>query len=184
VSSGDNTLNGMVPTLKKAAAALRDAGIPYLVAGGVASWVRGGPSTDHDLDFLIKPADADRALDTLADVGLRPEKPPEEWLFKAWDGDVLVDLIFCPAGLDVDDELIERGEEREVEAMTMRVLSAEDLLVSKLMAMTEHSINYRSCLEIARALREQIDFGDVRRRTEGSPFGRAFFVIAEGLEIV
>jgi Nucleotidyl transferase of unknown function (DUF2204) len=184
VSSGDNTLNGMVPTLKKAAAALRDAGIPYLVAGGVASWVRGGPSTDHDLDFLIKPVDADRALDTLADVGLRPEKPPEEWLFKAWDGDVLVDLIFCPAGLDVDDELIERGEEREVEAMTMRVLSAEDLLVSKLMAMTEHSINYRSCLEIARALREQIDFGDVRRRTKGSPFGRAFFVIAEGLEIV
>ena len=148
MSSGDNTLNGMVPTLKKAAAALRDAGIPYLVAGGVASWVRGGPSTDHDLDFLIKPVDADRALDTLADVGLRPEKPPEEWLFKAWDGDVLVDLIFCPAGLDVDDELIERGEEREVEAMTMRVLSAEDLLVSKLMAMTEHSINYRSCLEI------------------------------------
>jgi hypothetical protein len=115
---------------------------------------------------------------------LRPEKPPEEWLFKAWDGDVLVDLIFRPAGLDVDDELIERGEEREVEAMTMRVLSAEDLLVSKLMAMTEHSINYRSCLEIARALREQIDFGDVRKRTEGSPFGRAFFVIAEGLEIV
>ena len=184
MSSGDNTLNGMVPTLKKAAAALRDAGIPYLVAGGVASWVRGGPSTDHDLDFLIRPVDADRALDTLADVGLRPEKPPEEWLFKAWDGDVLVDLIFCPAGLDVDDELIERGEEREVEAMTMRVLSAEDLLVSKLMAMTEHSINYRSCLEIARALREQIDFGDVRKRTESSPFGRAFFVIAEGLEIV
>jgi nucleotidyltransferase DUF2204 len=184
VSSGDNTLNGMVPTLKKAAAALRDAGIPYLVAGGVASWVRGGPSTDHDLDFLIKPVDADRALDSLADVGLRPEKPPEEWLFKAWDGDVLVDLIFSPAGLDVDDELIERGEEREVEAMTMRVLSAEDLLVSKLMAMTEHSINYRSCLEIARALREQIDFGDVRKRTESSPFGRAFFVIAEGLEIV
>jgi putative nucleotidyltransferase-like protein len=184
VSSGDNTLNGMVPTLKKAAAALRDAGIPYLVAGGVASWVRGGPSTDHDLDFLIKPSDADRALETLADAGLRPETPPEEWLYKAWDGDVLVDLIFSPAGLDVDDELIERGEEREVEAMTMRVLSAEDLLVSKLLAMTEHSINYRSCLEIARSLREQIDFDDVRARTQGSPFGRAFFVIAEGLEIV
>ena len=49
------------------------------------------------------------------------------------------------------------------------------------MAMTEHSINYRSCLEIARALREQIDFDDVRERTEDSPFGRAFFVIAEGL---
>jgi len=183
VSSGDNTLNGMVPTLKKAAAALRDAGIPYLVAGGVASWVRGGPSTDHDLDFLIKPSDAERALEALAAAGLRPEKPPEEWLYKAWDGDVLVDLIFRPAGFEVDDELIERGEEREVQAMTMRVLSAEDLLVSKLMAMTEHTIDYRSCLEIARALREQIDFDEVRERTEASAYGRAFFVIAEGLAI-
>jgi predicted nucleotidyltransferase len=184
VASGDNTLNGMVPTLKRSAAALRDAGIPFLVAGGVASWVRGGPSTDHDLDFLVKPEDADEALKALEEAGLRPEHPPEEWLYKAYDGDVLVDVIFNPAGLDVTDELIERGEEREVEAMTMRVMRSEDLLVSKLMAMTEHSINYRSCLEVARSLREQIDFEDVRRRTESSPFGRAFFVIAEGLGIV
>jgi hypothetical protein len=184
VSSEGNTLNAMVPTLKKAAAALRDADIPYLVAGGVASWVRGGPSTDHDLDFLVKPVDADRALEALKEAGLRPEVPPEEWLYKAWDGDVLVDLIFSPAGLDVDDELIERGEEREVEAMTMRVMRPEDLLVSKLMAMTEHTIDYRSCLEIARSLREQIDWEDVRRRVERSPYGRAFFVIAEGLGIV
>jgi putative nucleotidyltransferase-like protein len=184
VPSADNTLNGMVPTLKKAAAALRDADIPFLVAGGVASWVRGGPSTDHDLDFVIKPEDAERALTVLEDAGLRPERPPEEWLYKAYDGDVLVDLIFNPAGLDITDEVIDRGEEREVDAMTMRVMRPEDLLVSKLMAMTEHTINYRSCLEIARALREQVDWDDVRRRTESSPFGRAFFVIAEGLGIV
>jgi hypothetical protein len=180
----ESTLNGMVPTLKKTAAALRDAGIPFLVAGGVASWVRGGPSTDHDLDFVVKPDDAERALAVLAEAGLRPERPPEEWLYKAYDGDVLVDLIFNPAGLVITDELIARGEEREVEAMTMRVMRSEDLLVSKLMAMTEHTINYRSCLEIARSLREQIDFDDVRERTESSPFGRAFFVIAEGLGIV
>ena len=184
MASGDNTLDGMVPTLKRSAAALRDAGIPFLVAGGVASWVRGGPSTDHDLDFLVKPEDADKALNALVEAGLRPERPPEEWLYKAYDGDVLVDLIFNPAGLDVDDELIARGEEREVEAMTMRVIRPEDLLVSKIMAMTEHSINYRGCLEIARSLREQIDWDDVRRRTDSSPYGRAFFVIAEGLRIV
>jgi predicted nucleotidyltransferase len=184
VASGDNTLDGMVPTLKRSAAALRDAGIPFLIAGGVASWVRGGPSTDHDLDFLVKPEDADKALNALVEAGFRPERPPEEWLYKAYDGDVLVDLIFNPAGLDVDDELIARGEEREVEAMTMRVIRPEDLLVSKIMAMTEHSINYRSCLEVARSLREQIDWDDVRRRTESSPYGRAFFVIAEGLGIV
>lgn len=174
----------MVPTLKRSAAALRDAGIPFLVAGGVASWVRGGPDTDHDLDFLIKPEDADRALQTLVELGLRPEKPPEEWLYKAFDGDVMVDLIFRPAGLEITDEVIGRGEEREVEAMTMRVMLPEDLIVTKLMAMTEHTINYRSCLEIARSLREQIDWANVRQRVSGSPFGRAFFVIAEGLDIL
>jgi predicted nucleotidyltransferase len=179
-----NDLNGMMPTLKRSAAALRDAGIPFLVAGGVASWVRGGPATDHDLDFLVKPEDAERALSVLADAGLRPERPPEEWLFKAFDGDVMVDLIFNPAGLEITDELLERGEEREVEAMTMRVMQPEDLLVTKLMAMTEHTINYRSCLEIARALREQVDWVEVRRRTEWSPFARAFFVIAEGLGVI
>jgi predicted nucleotidyltransferase len=179
-----NDLNGMMPTLKRSAAALRDAGIPFLVAGGVASWVRGGPATDHDLDFLVKPDDAERALAVLADAGLRPERPPEEWLFKAFDGDVMVDLIFNPAGLEITDEVLERGEEREVEAMTMRVMQPEDLLVTKLMAMTEHTINYRSCLEIARALREQVDWDDVRRRTASSPFACAFFVIAEGLGVV
>jgi predicted nucleotidyltransferase len=174
----------LLDTLKRAGAALRDAEIPFALGGGVAIWAYGGPETEHDLDFFVKPEDADRALQELTELGFRPEKPPEGWLYKAWDGDVLVDLIFCPAGLDVDDELIERGEEREVEAMTMRVMRPEDLLVSKIMAMTEHTINYRSCLEIARSLREQIDWDDVRERTKASPYGRAFFVIAEGLEIV
>ena len=27
---------------------------------------------------------------------MTPERPPEEWLVKAWDGDMLVDLIFDP----------------------------------------------------------------------------------------
>ena len=44
--------------------------------------------------------------------------------------------------------------------------------------------SYRSCLEIARALREQIDWDDVRERSADTPFGRAFFVIAEGLGVV
>ena len=184
VTDNGDPLNGMLPTLKRSAAALRDQKIPFLLAGGVASWVRGGPATDHDLDFLVKPQDAEAALAALVEIGLQPERPPEEWLFKAWDGDVMVDVIFRPAGLEITDEVIERGEDLEVHAMTMRVMRPEDLLVTKLMAMTEHSIDYRSCLEIARALREQIDWDDVRARTVESPFGRAFFVIAEGLEIV
>jgi putative nucleotidyltransferase-like protein len=172
-----------VRTLKKAAAALRDAEVPYLLGGGFAIWAHGGSESDHDIDFVVKPQDADRGLEALAEVGLRPERPPEEWLYKAYDGDILVDLIFAPAGLAVDDELISRGNELEVQAQLMPVMRPDDVLVTKLMAMTEHALSYESCLEIARSLREQIDWDYVRVRTAGSPFARAFFELVDGLEI-
>src|SRR5436305_12564592 len=101
----------MLPSLKKAAAALRDAGIPYLLAGGVATWARGGPETDHDLDFLVKPEDAEHAVEVLVEAGMRRERPPEESPHKGGDGDVLIDLIVEPAGPEVTDEAIERGDE-------------------------------------------------------------------------
>src|SRR5919198_5027540 len=171
-------------TLKKASAALRDAGIEFLLGGSLASWARGGPETRHDLDLMIRPADRDRALTALEEAGMRPEDPPEEWLVKAWDGDVLIDLIFAPKGIPMNDEAISRGEVVSVLGMEMRVMALEDVMVTKLMALTEHSLRYESLLPIARALREQVDWEDVRARTSESPFARAFFVMLEGLGIV
>src|ERR671929_1570622 len=171
-------------TLKKASAALRDAGIEFLLGGSLASWARGGPETRHDLDLMIRPQDRERALAALTEAGMRPEDPPEEWLVKAWDGDILVDLIFGPKGIPIDDEVIARGEERSVLGMEMRVMALEDVLVTKLMALSEHSLRYESLLPIARALREKVDWDDVRARTSESPFARAFFVMLEGLGIV
>jgi Uncharacterised nucleotidyltransferase len=170
--------------LKRAAAALRDAGIPFLLGGSLASWARGGPQTRHDLDLILKPEDAERALETLQQAGMRPERPPEDWLLKAWDGDTLIDLIYCPKGLPVDDDLIARGEELSVLGMDIRVMALEDVMATKLLALTEHSLRYEGLLQIARALREQIDWPVVRARTADSPFARAFFVLAEGLGIV
>jgi hypothetical protein len=68
--------------------------------------------------------------------------------------------------------------------MDIRVMALEDVMATKLLALTEHSLRYESLLQIARALREQIDWPVVRARTAGSPFARAFFVLLEGLEIV
>jgi predicted nucleotidyltransferase len=170
--------------LKRAAAALREADVPFLLGGSLASWARGGPETRHDLDLIIKPEDAERALQTLKEAGMRPERPPEEWLLKAWDGDTLVDLIYCPKGLPVDDDLIARGEELSVLGMDIRVMALEDVMATKLLALTEHSLRFESLLQISRALREQIDWQAVRARTQDSPFARAFFVLLDGLDIV
>ena len=169
--------------LKRAAAALRRADVPFLLGGSLASWARGGPETTHDLDFMIKPEDADRALEVLAGAGMKPEHPPEEWLLKVWDGDVLIDLIHHPSGIEMSDEVIERGETLNVLAMEMKVMSLEDVLTTKLRALTEHDLDYSGLLQIARALREQIDWQAVQERTDGSPFAKAFFVLVEELGI-
>jgi predicted nucleotidyltransferase len=181
----ETPFDDMVDTLKKAVAALRDANVPYLLGGGLAIWARGGPERDHDLDFMVKEEDADRALQAFADAGMKPEKPPEGWLYKAYDdNDVMVDLIFRPTENPVTDEMLERGEELEVMAIEVNVMAAEDVFVSKLLALREHELDYRSLIEMTRAVREQIDWRDVRERTDGSPFARAFFTLAEGLELV
>jgi hypothetical protein len=180
----EHPLPAIQASLKKAVAALREADIPFLLAGSLAVWARGGPETRHDLDFVIKPEDAERALTVLADAGMRPETPPEEWLRKAWDGDVLIDLIYAPRGLEVNDEVIARGELLHVIGITIPVMAIEDVLATKLMSLHEHELDYTSVLRIARAVREQVDWPSLRRRTEGSPFASAFFVLCEELDIV
>jgi hypothetical protein len=184
MSSSEQPFADIEATLKKAAGALRGAGVPFLLGGSLASWARGGPETRHDLDLMIKRDDLDRAVTALTTAGMRAEDPPEEWLVKAWDGDVLVDLIFSPSGLPIDDEVIARGDELSVLSMEMRVMAIEDVLITKLMAITEHALRYEGLLRIARALREQIDWAHVRTATASSPFARAFFVLLEGLEII
>jgi hypothetical protein len=180
VAIDDKPFSHMEATLKKAAAGLREAGIPFLLGGSLASWARGGPETRHDLDLMIKADDAERALETLAGAGMKTERPPEEWLVKAWDGDVLVDLIFWPMGMPIDDAVIGRGEDLAVLGMDMKVMSLEDVMVTKLLSITEHEMRYETPLAIARALREKIDWDAVRERTHGSPFASAFlFLLAE-----
>jgi hypothetical protein len=171
-------------SMKKTAAALRDADVEFALAGSLASWARGGPESTHDLDFVIRERDGGRALEALESVGMRRDDPPEEWLVKAWDeSGVLVDLIFGPSGVDAD-EVLARAEVLNVLSMEIRVMALEDVIVTKVMSLTEHSVDYGTLLEMARALREQIDWEAVRRRTAQSPFANAYFVLLDRLGIV
>jgi hypothetical protein len=172
-------------TLKKVGAALDAAGVPFLLGGGAARWARGGPPMKHDLDFIVTRANASRALETLRHAGLRPTSIPEPWCLRAWNGDVAVDLISEPIGLEVTDELIRNGEEMEILGVPMRVMKLEDDFVTKLMSINEQSLYvFDGVLRAARALREQPDWSEVRRRTDHSPFARAFFSMADGLGII
>jgi hypothetical protein len=173
----------LTDSLKRAVAALEEAGVPYLLGGGLGCWARGGPPSSNDIDLMVKPGDAERAQEALAEIGMRPESPPEQWLLKAWDGEILVDLIYEPSGMRIDDEVIARGDVLSVVAMRMRVMALDDILATKLLALDEHSADYRDLLLITRSLREQVDWAALRERTSSSPFANAFFCLADGLEI-
>ncbi|HSD80873.1 MAG TPA: nucleotidyltransferase family protein [Solirubrobacteraceae bacterium] len=171
-------------TLKRAAAALRAAQIPFALAGSVACWARGGPVPSNDLDFAVAEHDAEAALRALQEAGMRGERPPEGWLLKAYDGDVGIDLIWDFEGLGDAADVIARADERPVEAVEMLVLDLEDVFVSRLCALTEHHLDLANPLAAARALREQVDWDEVRRRTECSPYAKGFLAMLEALGII
>lgn len=179
------THEAIAATLRKAAPALRDAGVPFMLGGSLACWARGGPRSQNDLDLMIPPVDAERALAALAKAGMRTDHPPEEWLAKAWDGEVMVDLIFRLLGLgDVTLEMVEGAEQMQVLAIRMPVMATEDILVAKLLSISEQNLDYGPPLEMGRSLREQIDWEDVRQRTAGSPYARTFFALLRELEVL
>jgi hypothetical protein len=175
---------GLAETLRCAAATLRDAGVPFALAGSAACWARGGPEPRSDIDFAICERDAERAAQALAAAGMRTERPPEGWLLKAWDGDVLVDLIWDFEGCPDAEALLARAEEMPVHAIPMPVMRLDDVIASKLCAFDEHALNFAPALSIVRALREQIDWPGVRERTAGSPYARGFFALLEALEVI
>jgi hypothetical protein len=174
----------LLTCLKNVAATLRGAEVPFALAGGLAAWARGGPPTEKDVDLLIRAEDGERAHEALAAAGFRTETPPEDWLIKAWQDDVLIDLIFRPAGFVVDDDLLARCDELMVHAVAMKVMRTDDILTSKLLSLTEHHLDYAPALEISRALREQIMWDDVWNQTRESPFARTFFALLHELGII
>jgi nucleotidyltransferase DUF2204 len=172
-------------TLRKTARLLRESNVPFMLGGSLACWARGGPRSQNDLDVMLPRADAGRALEVLRGAGMRTEDPPEEWLVKAWDGEVMIDVIFEALGIgEITSQTIEQAERIPVLAISMAVMRTEDVLVGKLLAITEQQLDYTAPLEIARALRERIAWDEVRVRIGDSPYARAFFALLVELDVL
>jgi Uncharacterised nucleotidyltransferase len=173
----------LIWTLKRVANCLQHAGIPFVLAGSFAAYARGAGACDHDVDFLIRQCDIDRALTALVEQGFRAEIPPEDWLVKVYEDDRLVDLIFRPVQRPVTDETLADSEVLPVNACHMPVLSATELMIHKILSYGPHYCDFTRALPLARSLREQIDWARVRRETANSPYAQAFLVLADRLDI-
>lgn len=169
--------------LLRVAVALKQADVPFALAGGYAGWALGGPEPEHDVDLVVARDQTERAEAVLRDAGLRVEQPSEDWLFKAYDGDAMVDVIYAMNGQSVDDHLLGRAVELSVLSVTMPVLCATDVVVTKVLALDEHACDFGKVLPTARALREQVDWQEVRDAAAGNPFAEAFLVLADKLDL-
>lgn len=175
---------GLLVTLKRVASVLKTEGVPFALAGGFAVYAHGGTSSDHDVDFLLREADVETALEALAAAGFDIERPPEDWLVKVYDEGRLVDLIFRPVERAVTDETLADTVIRPVNALRLPVLSATALMVHKLLTYSQHYCDFAKGLPLARSLREQIDWPRVRRETAHSPYAEAFLVLLDRLDVV
>ena len=175
---------GLATTLKRVASVLKQAEIPFALGGSFAAYAHGGYSSDHDVDFLLREQDKERALEELAAVGFTVEQPPEDWLVKVFDEGRMVDLIYRPIESPVTDETLADTVQRPVEAISMPVLSATQLMIHKLMSYTQHYCDFATGLPLARSLREQIDWDRVRRETRKSPYAEAFLILLDRLDVV
>ena len=171
-------------SLKRVATTLKDADVRFMLGGGYATWARGGPEPEHDVDFFVREQDADEVLAILEGAGFRPERPAEDWLVKVYDGDNLIDLIHHPVNRPVTDEMLDRADELSVDSVYMPVMSATDILVGKLLALGEQDCDMTSALDTSRSLREQIDWARVRQEAGETAYAAAFLVLVERLGIV
>lgn len=169
--------------LKLVAVALKEGELAFALAGSYGLWARGGPEPDHDVDFMVAEQDALRARDLLAERDLVVVQPPEDWLFKVFVDDAMVDVIFRVNGEPIDRSRFAEAEVMEVESVRMPVLPATVLMADKLGAMEEHACNLTAVIPAARAVREQVDWAEVQRRTDGNPFAEACLVLLRRLDV-
>ncbi len=169
--------------LKLVAVLLKEAGVPFALAGSYGLWARGGPEPDHDVDFMIAEEDAPRIEDVLVESGLDVVQPPEDWLFKVFVDGAMVDIIFRVRNEPIQRSRFGDADEIEVESVRMPVLSATVLMTDKLASLEEHACDFTTVLPVARAVREQVDWRAVASATAGNPFARAFLGLLDALDV-
>ena len=130
---------------------------------------------------MVQTEDAERALRVLIGIGFTPADAPEDWLLKAYDGEVEVDLLHTPANVPITPATLARATPLEVDSVRMPVMDATDLVRADA-CVRGARMCFSGPLFTARALREQGDLGPVRAEV-GTPRTRCVPACSPGSRI-
>jgi hypothetical protein len=175
--------SGLRVALKRSASALKADGVPFALAGGYALWANGAPEPVHDVDLVLTEQHVEAAVESLSAAGFTIERPPEDWLFKAYLDDALVDVLHRMSGDPVEAGLVESAVEVELLGIRLPVLPPTSVMVAKLRSLTEHYCDFGPLLPVIRAVREQLDWAAVRQVGEENPFAEALLLVLDRLGI-
>lgn len=147
--------------IREAVGALTGAEVPFIVAGAFASHAYTGVWRDtKDLDLFLPPGIVPDALGALSRAGFETEIRHPWWLAKAWKEDYLIDLVFGIGNreIQVDDGWIERGLSTEILGMPARLISIEDLIVSKMFIAFRDRFDGADVVHLIRCASGRIDW--------------------------
>jgi predicted nucleotidyltransferase len=163
------TPDDLPTTLSEMVAAVEGAAVDYVLIGGLAVTIHGRPRHSLDIDFFVRPEDAQRALDAAAEAGFETNPINPHWIYKAFKHGVQVDVIFKVRGdIYLDEEMLRRSARHPLKGCDARIVPPEDLLVIKALAHDEDTPrHWHDALSILP--RRELDWDYVVRRAAKGP---------------
>ena len=134
------------PQFKAAIQRLQEAEVQFVVIGGVALILQGGAHVTTDIDFSFAPDEANRQklAETMNQIHPKPlgwtsfepyvitaEKLQRARFFNLKTDIGPIDLLPLPAGIDSFEGLWERADVMELEGISVRIASIDDLIDMK-----------------------------------------------------
>jgi hypothetical protein len=146
---------------RDALAAVRTAGVPFLVGGAYAlAHYTGIIRHTKDLDLFVRRQDVARVLEALEGAGCSTELTFSHWLAKAFAGDDFVDVIFnsgngaCP----VDDAWFAHAVAARVLGAEVGLCPAEEMIWQKAFIQERERFDGADVLHLLRACGSRLDW--------------------------
>lgn len=149
--------------------ALTEAQIPYAVAGAYALHMHTGIwRVTKDIDIVLEARHVPAALRRLEAAGYETRIEDPVWLAKAFRGEHFVDLITALGNtlLVIDASWIERATPHEILDIPCRVLSAEEMIASKIFICRRERFDGADVAHMIRACGDRLDWGRVQQLIE------------------
>ena len=140
---------------------LTDAGVPYLVGGGVAlARYTSMRRPTRDLDLFLLPSDFERAIEALERARFATERTHPHWLGKARAGKHCIDLIFNSGNgmCEVDDRWFEHACNARFLERAVSVVPAEELIWTKLFIMERERYDGADVAHLLRDMADRLDW--------------------------